>query len=150
MNDPDQPHQSCGGCQLVSYCSRDCQKSDWSTHKPVCKAFPLVGGKNVLWAKGSWKKHLTGLLELAAQLPDARAIFRNPRVCNTCQEPRPEHLTDCGECHSVCHCSKRCKVADKLHKGACKYINFLKMAYIWLKPTKNPNYSYGILYTKNV
>ena len=94
MSDADEPLQSCSGCQLVGYCSRDCQKSDWNRHKSVCKAFPLVKGKSVLWAKGSWKKHLTGLCKRAAQLPDARSIFRNPRVCNTCREPRPARLTD--------------------------------------------------------
>ena len=27
----------CSRCQLVSYCSRECQKKDWKTHKKVCK-----------------------------------------------------------------------------------------------------------------
>ena len=63
MRYQDKPFQSCGGCQLVGYCSRDCQKSDWKSHKDVCKEFPLVKGKNVLWTKGSWKKHINGLLK---------------------------------------------------------------------------------------
>ena len=26
----------CGNCKCVSYCSRECQKADWKTHKLVC------------------------------------------------------------------------------------------------------------------
>ena len=26
----------CGGCKLVAYCSRSCQSSDWTRHKPFC------------------------------------------------------------------------------------------------------------------
>ncbi|KAJ6511089.1 hypothetical protein C8R45DRAFT_1207828 [Mycena sanguinolenta] len=37
-------HQSpqlskCSGCRRISYCGQDCQKSDWKTHKVMCKAF---------------------------------------------------------------------------------------------------------------
>ena len=56
----------CGGCQLVSYCSRACQKVHWSRHKYVCKEFPVVKGKNVLYSKGSWKKHIAHLRERAS------------------------------------------------------------------------------------
>ena len=45
------PLQRCSGCQLVSYCSRECQKKDRSRHKYVCKEFPAVNGKNVLFTK---------------------------------------------------------------------------------------------------
>ena len=27
---------NCGGCAVAHYCSEDCQKSDWSAHKPRC------------------------------------------------------------------------------------------------------------------
>lgn len=34
----------CSGCNLVNYCSKECQKKDWKTHKAICKnvggAFP--------------------------------------------------------------------------------------------------------------
>ncbi|RPA80794.1 hypothetical protein BJ508DRAFT_362446 [Ascobolus immersus RN42] len=33
----------CTGCKHVSYCSRDCQKSDWMFHKLACK--PVVKAK---------------------------------------------------------------------------------------------------------
>ncbi|KAJ6511041.1 hypothetical protein C8R45DRAFT_892521 [Mycena sanguinolenta] len=28
----------CSGCRRISYCGQDCQKSDWKTHKDMCKA----------------------------------------------------------------------------------------------------------------
>ena len=57
----NRPLQRCGGCQLVAYCCRECQKDDWSEHKIVCKEFPAIKGKNVLYTKGSWKEHIAGL-----------------------------------------------------------------------------------------
>lgn len=30
------PWQACGGCKKVYYCGQDCQRSDWSKHKPTC------------------------------------------------------------------------------------------------------------------
>ena len=29
--------RTCASCQTVSYCGRECQKSDWKAHKPLCK-----------------------------------------------------------------------------------------------------------------
>ncbi|KAF1362388.1 hypothetical protein EJ07DRAFT_174795 [Lizonia empirigonia] len=29
---------ACGGCQLVQYCSKECQKADWKRHKAICKS----------------------------------------------------------------------------------------------------------------
>ncbi len=28
----------CGRCEAVQYCSRECQRTDWKAHKPVCTA----------------------------------------------------------------------------------------------------------------
>lgn len=30
--------KTCSGCKKVRYCSDECQKKDWKTHKPKCKA----------------------------------------------------------------------------------------------------------------
>ncbi|RPA82218.1 hypothetical protein BJ508DRAFT_375909 [Ascobolus immersus RN42] len=30
--------KTCNGCKHISYCSRECQKIDWPSHKPTCKA----------------------------------------------------------------------------------------------------------------
>ena len=40
-----QPH--CAGCCLVTYCSRECQRNDWSTHKPTCKIGKKIRALNV-------------------------------------------------------------------------------------------------------
>ena len=120
----------CGGCQLVAYCSRHCQKNDWSNHKYVCKEFPVVKGKNVLHTTKPWKNHLISLREQAAQVPNADlSIFSNPRVCHTCREARPDLLMDC-ECYCVSYCSKRCAKADKQHKKHCSDLNHIAGAYI--------------------
>lgn len=29
----------CGGCAMVLFCSRECQKTAWSEHKHICKSF---------------------------------------------------------------------------------------------------------------
>ena len=122
----------CGGCQLVAYCSRHCQKKDWSTHKYVCKEFPVVKGKNVLHTTRPWKKHIHSLREQAARLPNAelsaKPIFSNPRVCRTCREARSDLLMDC-ECYCVSYCSNRCAKADKQHKKECSDLNHIAGAY---------------------
>ena len=38
--------QKCGRCKSVFYCSKDCQKKDWKSHKAVCAA-PLLTTNNL-------------------------------------------------------------------------------------------------------
>ena len=119
-----QPLHRCGGCQLVAYCSKDCQKDDRSTHKYVCKEFPVVNGNNALYTTGAWENHIEGLLDRAARLKhaqDSEPIFENPWVCNTCNESRPGRLTDC-KCGYISYCSKRCSNIDHSHKKNCSLI----------------------------
>ena len=122
-----EPLQRCAGCQLVAYCSRSCQKKDRSIHKYVCKEFPVVKGKNALQTTVHWKNHIASLRERAEHLPHAEAsakIFRNPRVCNTCHEARPDRLSNCV-CACVTYCSTKCDKADKSHKEECSYLNHM-------------------------
>lgn len=123
----------CGGCQLVSYCSRYCQKNDRSSHKYMCKEFPVINGKNALFTTGSWKNHIASLRKRADRLPQAevniKPIFRNPRVCRICWESRPDQLIDCYSCGCVSYCSERCKLADKQHKEDCPQLTILKTTY---------------------
>ncbi|GBE88075.1 hypothetical protein SCP_1203040 [Sparassis crispa] len=34
---PNEGILTCGGCRLVSYCSKECQKTHWHIHKQDCK-----------------------------------------------------------------------------------------------------------------
>lgn len=34
--------KQCSACHQIKYCSRKCQKTDWSTHKAECKSFDQV------------------------------------------------------------------------------------------------------------
>ena len=33
--------KKCSGCGFDSYCSKDCQRNDWTKHKKRCKVRPL-------------------------------------------------------------------------------------------------------------
>ena len=120
--------QRCSGCQLVSYCCKECQKANWSKHRHVCKEFSVVKDKNVLFTKGSWKKHIATLRERAARVPHAKPIFHNPRICRTCKETRQELLTDCA-CMCVSYCSRNCSISDKKHKNDCN--NLLQISQVY-------------------
>ena len=143
--------QRCGGCQLVAYCSKDCQKNDRYIHKFVCKEFPVVNGKNVLCTTGHWKEHIAALRERAARLPHAEVaaspLFRNPRVCRTCKEARQILLTDCI-CGCVSYCSHRCTVADKHHEEDCGKLAHIVQQYSRLFMENRPNLRYNSVFEK--
>ncbi len=40
----------CGRCEAVRYCSRECQRTDWKAHKPVCTAQTHVSADCVVHA----------------------------------------------------------------------------------------------------
>ena len=39
--DNPSPLKSCTGCRVARYCSRECQKADWSSHRTMCKTLAL-------------------------------------------------------------------------------------------------------------
>ena len=127
-----QPLQRCGGCQLVPYCSRECQRENRSSHKFICKEFPVVNGKNSLHTTGIWEIHIAGLRQRASRLPHAQEndpIFQNPWVCNTCRETSPSRLTNC-KCDCVSYCSKRCSNTDRLHTQDCHILDLTRQLYV--------------------
>jgi hypothetical protein len=38
----------CSSCRSVSYCSRECQKADWKTHKNICKKLNVGDAKQIV------------------------------------------------------------------------------------------------------
>ena len=144
----DEPLQRCGGCQLVPYCSKDCQRDDRVNHKDVCKEFPVTLGKNALYTKGPWEEHIKNLLIRATDLPNADKtaipLFMTPWACHTCNESNPKQLTTC-KCGTVSYCSKKCSRTDRQHKKKCSQlrdlIKTISMNHIQL------GYPYSLLYT---
>ena len=144
----DEPLQRCGGCQLVPYCSQECQRNDRGNHKNVCKTFPVINGRNVLYTRQPWKEHLERLRLRAAELPraDKTAIplFKQPWVCHTCKESNPKKLVTC-KCRALSYCSKRCSRVDRQHKKDCNklsdLIKIVSMNQIQL------GYPYSLLYS---
>ena len=57
--------ETCGGCLIMAYCSRECQKLDWKAHKPncltMCKCFQkdLAGTNNGHQSTCTMPKSLT-------------------------------------------------------------------------------------------
>ncbi|RPA72403.1 hypothetical protein BJ508DRAFT_381582 [Ascobolus immersus RN42] len=69
----------CGGCKTVSYCSKECQKTDWKAHKSICKsndkpktlnAFKIVSqkAKRSIYINKTPIEHKKGCTETAAIL----------------------------------------------------------------------------------
>ena len=127
----NRPLQRCGGCQLIPYCSKDCQKDDRPSHREFCREFPVSNGKNALHTEGPWEEHIKHLRQRASQLPNAECVatplFVEPWSCHTCHETSPNRLTTC-KCGVVCHCSKKCARADRLHKKRCNPLSELMKA----------------------
>ena len=40
--------KQCAGCKIPFYCSKECQKSDWSSHKELCKATRQLAKINLM------------------------------------------------------------------------------------------------------
>jgi hypothetical protein len=38
----EEASSACARCQVVRYCSRECQRTDWKAHKPACTAATLL------------------------------------------------------------------------------------------------------------
>ncbi|KAF7793715.1 hypothetical protein EIP86_004831 [Pleurotus ostreatoroseus] len=37
VEQPSMRFRLCGGCMTTQYCSQECQKMHWSSHKPICQ-----------------------------------------------------------------------------------------------------------------
>ena len=56
------PFARCSGCQLVRYCSKDCQKQHWKEHKALCmsvREFKVDDNAQRNLDSGTYVSHLT-------------------------------------------------------------------------------------------
>lgn len=84
--------KQCSRCKEVVYCSTDCQRLAWATHKKTCQLSKLIG------------------------LPKA-ATTLTPAKCGSCK--RAANLV-CDDCNNMAYCSLKCKLTDwPIHKVLC-------------------------------
>ena len=98
-------NQRCSKCQRVWYCSKECQKKDWSSHKKTCKNKELKGDGFLAESKDadSTDKFKAG------------TMYGNCNFCN-----HRGALKSCGACKERHYCSKDCQKSDwSTHKFKC-------------------------------
>ncbi|KAJ7241786.1 hypothetical protein C8J57DRAFT_1368668 [Mycena rebaudengoi] len=95
------PLRYCSKCQVASYCSKECQKSDWPEHKPICGAAGIPKLIKTLMANPDLLMPLGGCFILAFDLIN-RARCSEPLVARldvavNAFTPiiNPKRITDC-------------------------------------------------------
>ena len=68
----EKPFPECSGCNLVIYCSRECQKSDWKNHKRLCLDAQKFGKKEL----NKTGRRLRKFSVFYAPLLDCMVLFR--------------------------------------------------------------------------
>ncbi|KAL1124084.1 hypothetical protein AAG570_001854 [Ranatra chinensis] len=132
------PARRCSGCKLVSYCSRDHQKLNWSRHKELCRRAQLVlsqtGKENVFQAVGNsknwWDVRIKAMFlvertGVGPLLPYHREVFIFPDACRVCYATYPILLKPCPVCHTVTYCSDEHRLSDyQSHVRVCSALKF--------------------------
>ncbi|KAG0718447.1 SET domain-containing protein SmydA-8, isoform A [Chionoecetes opilio] len=112
--------QFCSSCRSVFYCSRECQKQDWKTHKGKCKPYTVQNHP-------VYGRHMVAARDIRA----GEIIFKEAPVV---VGPRQGSAPLCLGCHRAidgsyachaCHyplCGPKCQ-ASPLHKGECAVLS---------------------------
>ncbi|KAJ7190580.1 hypothetical protein GGX14DRAFT_507204 [Mycena pura] len=82
----------CTGCFRVSYCTPECQKNDWKTHKPMCKALSAIEKNNPIAAAAllfSLSPHPTTELNVLHNMGESHAS----NISSFCQRSLGRNLT---------------------------------------------------------
>jgi hypothetical protein len=93
----------CGGCNLSYYCSKECQKLDWKTHKPECKH----------------KKETEDKVDELSQI-FSHVQMNQIKNCSKCAKNLDTSMITCPSCKSVGYCSRECQVSHiSAHQRHC-------------------------------
>jgi Tetratricopeptide repeat/MYND finger len=139
----DDELKSCGGCGQVCYCSRECQLSDWKSHKKTCKkAIPMQDVTVVMAAEVEVEDEEAATVEVglpSEDEPETETAMASRTVhyasagvddsvstdvcallqCGAALDAASKKL--CTGCRLVYYCSKACQLAHwKAHKTLCK------------------------------
>ena len=89
----------CSKCGVQKYCSKECQRTAWSIHKPNCLSI-------------SEKKTLKQVKK--------ETTVKACSFCSKTSRSTGEELKSCGVCREVYYCSHECQQQDwNQHKGIC-------------------------------
>ncbi|KAJ7199121.1 hypothetical protein GGX14DRAFT_662088 [Mycena pura] len=94
--DLGQPLRYCSKCQIASYCSKECQKSDWPEHKPACGAAGIPKLIKSLLANPDLLVPLGGCFILAFDLIN-RARSSEPLLAHLDVAVEPSDIFNCAE-----------------------------------------------------
>jgi hypothetical protein len=99
---------TCGGCKMVKYCSRECQKRDYARHKESCSLATKRRQDIKGLRSGASAAAATELPLLHCALPDCGKALKPP-------------ILRCSKCHTVAYCGRACQVKawKARHKLEC-------------------------------
>ena len=111
----------CSGCKRAGYCSKECQKLDWSIiHKNYCKIFKTINQveEQQYQERRTWNEYRAYLLKTVRSIRDAAPndenlhfIVQAQAYCASCRRTavqlstRKITLTKCEQCRFVFSCS---------------------------------------------
>jgi len=95
--------ERCGDCNLIYYCSRTCQRSDWKRHKPECKK----------------KKKVIDRINTASE-EIVNHCLDQIKQCSLCTKNLNDSKLICNSCKLVGYCSSECQENHKsAHQREC-------------------------------
>ena len=118
-------HSACSGCLMTTYCSKNCQKSDWKSHKKVCKVLSSLRGSGPHLFHNDPAAQPRVSQALAASLGRDLTQYESDslthaRICLVCHSADQAALTNCPDCQCVAYCSQDCREEDEdLHQTVC-------------------------------
>lgn len=134
----------CGGCRRAGYCSKECQKLDWSiVHKKYCKILQSVNQleEEQYQEKRTWAEYSGYLLKTATSMKNAAPsddnlhfIVQAQAYCASCRRTavqlstRKVALEPCNKCRLVFSCDTCPPSSDTHSPSVClAYQNYGKI-----------------------